>query len=168
MVVAVRAVFIATPRQPMCPDGGMLRCTHASSNSRASLRKAFLHFLQMKVMSKVCMSGWLDCSSWHWAQSNHFLPVPLPSEKTPPCWCFLVSSEKGRRTAGRADRDLGVENVLAAWTWSAGGLRRWLRRGAHYHMVAVGVSSKQSRYATISKSTRTGQRRGTGAGRRQC
>ncbi|RMZ68063.1 hypothetical protein GMOD_00004228 [Pyrenophora seminiperda CCB06] len=58
------------------------RGTHASSNSRASLRKAFLHFLQMKVMSNVCMSGWSLCSWWHSAQSNHFCLGRLSGHNT--------------------------------------------------------------------------------------
>jgi hypothetical protein len=81
-------------------------CTHASSNSRASFRKAFLHFLHMKVMSNVCMSGWSLCSWWHSAQSNHFLPAHSQQSS------YIPSPDK--RTAWRADGDLGVEDVLAA------------------------------------------------------
>jgi hypothetical protein len=56
MVVAVRAVFVPVADQPYTPLQLALN-THASSNSRASFRNAFLHFLQMKVMSKVCVSA---------------------------------------------------------------------------------------------------------------
>lgn len=47
----------------------------ASSNSLASLRKHFLHFLQANVISNVWRRGCDSCSWWHWAQSNHFLPT---------------------------------------------------------------------------------------------
>ena len=73
VVVTVRAVLVATPHSAHGAHS-LSANTHASSNSRASLRKAFLHFLHIKVMSKVCISGWSACSAWHSAQSNHFLP----------------------------------------------------------------------------------------------
>jgi hypothetical protein len=73
VVVAVRAVLVTTPHSAASHDGSC-RDTYASSNSRASLRKAFLHFLHIKTMSKVCISVWSACSAWHSAQSNHFLP----------------------------------------------------------------------------------------------
>jgi len=46
----------------------------ASSNSCASFRKHFRHFLQANVISRVCRSSCDSCSWWHSAQSNHFLP----------------------------------------------------------------------------------------------
>jgi hypothetical protein len=104
----------------------MCSCTYASSNSRASLRNAFLHFLQIKTMSKVCVSGWSACSAWHSAQSNHF----LPGRDEP----LFYHTHIGGPTAWRADRDLGVEDVFAA-TGSARrrcggsrGLTTWRRR----------------------------------------
>jgi hypothetical protein len=48
---------------------------YASSNSRASFRKHFLHFLQAKTMSKVWPNSWSALSWWHSAQSYHFLPT---------------------------------------------------------------------------------------------
>ena len=55
VVVTVRAVLVATP-QSACAPPPLTSSTYASSISRASFRKAFLHFLHMKVKSKVCMS----------------------------------------------------------------------------------------------------------------
>jgi hypothetical protein len=90
--------------------------THASSNSRASLRNAFLHFLHIKVMSNVCISGWSACSAWHSAQSNHFLPGCHE-----PSFC---SKHCGGPTAWRADGHLGVEDVFAAARVSAAEVMR--------------------------------------------
>lgn len=44
-----------------------------SSNSVMSLRKHFLHFLQAKAISIVCLRVWSCVSAWHSAQSNHCL-----------------------------------------------------------------------------------------------
>jgi hypothetical protein len=81
--------------------------THASSNSRESFRKAFLHFLQTKVISKLCISSWSAASWWHSAQSYHLRPA-LVSDCVGGCVLWHAP------TARRADGDLGVEDVLAA------------------------------------------------------
>lgn len=112
VVVAVRAVFVATPHSANVPHS-LCADTHASSNSRASLRNAFLHFLHIKVMSNVCISGWSACSAWHSAQSNHFLPGCHE-----PSFC---SKHCGGPTAWRADGNLGVQDVFAAACVSGGG-----------------------------------------------
>lgn len=127
VVVAVGTVLVAAPRQCRRRDTRRLS-TYASSNSRASLRKAFLHFLQMKVMSNVCMSAWLVCSAWHSAQSNHFLPRARGGQHA--SMMGGPGAGAGRHTAGGADGDLGVEDVLAAWVSCISGLprRRWRRR----------------------------------------
>lgn len=106
MVVAVRAVLVPVCSFSRCATMPSFVATYASSNSRASFLKAFLHFLHIKVMSKDCMSGWSLCSTWHSAQSNHF----LPGDSQHAAWTAVL----GRRTARRADGDLGVEDVFAA------------------------------------------------------
>ena len=129
VVVAMRAVLVAAPHQ--CPSHhNLVSATYASSNSRASFRKAFLHFLQMKVMSKVCVSGWSDCSWWHSAQSNHF----LPGHDEP----LLYYRHMGGRTARRADGDLGVEDVFAARGISTAERLRGRAGGKRaYHMARL-------------------------------
>jgi hypothetical protein len=59
VVVTVRTVLIAAPQSAKHGSVGTQTwvCTYLSSNSRASLRKAFLHFLQMKTISKAWRSG---------------------------------------------------------------------------------------------------------------
>jgi hypothetical protein len=103
--------------------------TYASSNSRASFLNAFLHFLQMKTMSNVCISVWSACSAWHSAQSNHF----LPGHDEP----LFSLTHSGGPTARRADRDLGVEDVFAVPGYQrCGGGCGVARRGARaYHMA---------------------------------
>jgi hypothetical protein len=58
VVVAVWTVLVTTLHSAnVTYYDGLCFDTYASSNSRASFLNAFLHFLQMKVMSKVCISG---------------------------------------------------------------------------------------------------------------
>jgi hypothetical protein len=107
-------------------------CTYASSNSRASFLNAFLHFLQMKTMSKVCVSGWSACSAWHSAQSNHF----LPGHDEP----LFYYTHFGGPTAQRADGDLGVENVFAVPVSAAEVTAGFYGGARAYHMAAARVS----------------------------
>ena len=52
MVVTVRAILVTTRRvQPMSKSKLLFLNAHQSSNSWASLRKHFLHFLQANVYS---------------------------------------------------------------------------------------------------------------------
>jgi hypothetical protein len=114
VVVAVRAVFITAPPSA---KHGEIGCRHdmgtcLSSNSRASLRNAFLHFLHTKTISKLCRSGWSAASWWHSAQSNHFLPA---------CYEHLVRgaaveghSQQGERMATWAFRTCLLQGTSAA------------------------------------------------------
>ena len=87
--------------------------THLSSNSRASLRKAFLHFLQMKTISKLWSSGWSAVSWWHSAQSNHFLPVCYEHRMRGPAAGHL---QQGERMATWAFKTCLLNGALAAAT----------------------------------------------------
>jgi hypothetical protein len=95
------------PVSACCPNMWSACKTYASSNSRESLRNAFLHFLQTKVISKLCISSWSAASWWHSAQSNHLRPEQVSD-------CLGGYVKQRARTARRADGDLGVEDVLAA------------------------------------------------------
>ena len=95
---------------------GMRSGTYLSSNSRASLRKAFLHFLQTKTISKLCSSGWSAVSWWHSAQSNHFL-------------------QHGERMATWALRTCLLQSHQRRWC--EGGVGGGRVRGLTYHMLAV-------------------------------
>lgn len=86
---------------------------HLSSNSRASLRKAFRHFLQMKTISKLCSSGWSAVSWWHSAQSNHFLQHGERIETWAFRTCLLLRCQ--RRTAGAGAW------LTTCWRWCVKG-----------------------------------------------
>lgn len=109
MVVAVGAVLV-TAALSIPPLLNSMACPHLSSNSRASLRKHFLHFLQAKTISKTCCSSWSEFSWWHSAQSYHLRPGGTRHYMS----LAIVCADSERLTAGRADGDLGVEDVLAA------------------------------------------------------
>lgn len=72
----------------------------ASSNSCASLRKHFLHFLHANVISKVRSSSCVSFSAWHSAQSNHFLPVCFfaPVHVSPCVYVCVCVCIHGRRS----------------------------------------------------------------------
>lgn len=125
MIIAVRAIFI-TAFSACYQHIPCATVTYASSNSRESLRNAFLHFLHTKVISKLCIKSWSAVSWWHSAQSNHLRPtqVSLRDRTTTP----------HELTARRAYGDLGVEDVLAA-EHQRGSFGGGAGRAGAYHMA---------------------------------
>lgn len=83
------------------------------------MRKAFLHFLQMKIMSKLCSRAWSALSWWQTAQSNHFLQQGERMETWALRTCLL-----GVLVAGGG---VGCGVRLTTWCGVVGGVAvRWV------------------------------------------
>lgn len=93
MVVAVWAVFITgicvgyktgyvvsciltspQTRRCLCGSTSCTSCTQTSADSHSVLPQKHTFLRPRRTMSNDCIKGWLSCSWWHSAQSNHFRP----------------------------------------------------------------------------------------------
>ena len=130
MVVTVRTIFVAKQKQEFSKLGRLESApTNLSSNSWASFRKHFLHFLQANVC---CMSVRQARSVQQGRRANHVeflqqrmvfrLTVALRAVEPLPTWRESVewvrqctSGARGSLTARGSNGDLRVQNVLAGW-----------------------------------------------------
>lgn len=126
---------------------------HLSSNSRASLRKAFLHFLQTKVISKLWASSWSEVSWWHSAQSNHFRPAGarLASSMVPEHSDSQLDVQQGARMATWALRTCLLRSISGGHRARRGWPRvpHFVAGSGVYDYVAAGGSFYERRGAPL-------------------